>query len=122
MARDNAPSQSNNEVWPPAMPGAPVWQQPVPVPANARGQMATSPYDCMTLQCLCPFFGGQMGSDGYCRLQNGNPLQMAYRKEYRMMTDDERQRFHNALNILKRNGEYDRLSGQHQIVFIPLLL
>uniref|UniRef100_A0A1I8A771 ShTK domain protein n=1 Tax=Steinernema glaseri TaxID=37863 RepID=A0A1I8A771_9BILA len=36
--------------------------------------------------------------------------------EYRMMTDDERNRWHAALNTLKRNGEYDRLSAEHQAV------
>uniref|UniRef100_A0A914YXP4 ShKT domain-containing protein n=1 Tax=Panagrolaimus superbus TaxID=310955 RepID=A0A914YXP4_9BILA len=114
--RARANVQQQNDVWPPAMPGSPVWQQPVPVPANARGQIATHPYECMTLLCLCPFFGGHMAPDGNCMLANGSPLAMAYRKEYRMMTDNERQRFHNALNMLKRNGEYDRIGSEHQIV------
>uniref|UniRef100_A0A7E4WAD2 Tyrosinase_Cu-bd domain-containing protein n=1 Tax=Panagrellus redivivus TaxID=6233 RepID=A0A7E4WAD2_PANRE len=116
VARERFARQAIEEISPPSMPGSPVWQQPVPVPANARGQIATHPYDCMTLLCLCPFFGGRMGADGNCMLQNGNPLQMAYRKEYRVMTDDERARFHNALNALKRSGEYDRLSAEHQLV------
>uniref|UniRef100_A0A915DYH6 Secreted protein n=1 Tax=Ditylenchus dipsaci TaxID=166011 RepID=A0A915DYH6_9BILA len=58
-ADNQAQQQQSNqvqEVWPPAIPGAPVWQQPTPVPFNARGQTATHPYDCMTLQCLCPSF------------------------------------------------------------------
>ncbi|KAF8358573.1 tyr-2, partial [Pristionchus pacificus] len=94
--------------------GAPNWQQPVPVPMFARGQTAYHPYDCMTLQCVCPFFQGQM-RNGTCYLQQGNgqPLLMAYRKEYRMMSDNERNRWHNALNTLKRNGVYDQLSRQH---------
>lgn len=121
QARDNSQRSTESEVWPPAAPGSPVWQQPVPVPFNARGQIATHPYECMTLQCLCPFFYGQMAPDGNCMLRNGQPLAMAYRKEYRMMTDDERARFHNALNLLKRNGEYDRLSAQHMVVSILLL-
>lgn len=50
---------------------------------------------------------------GHCVLSNGVVLRMAYRKEYRMMTDDERNRWHNALATLKANGEYDRLSRQH---------
>ncbi|KAH7700491.1 tyrosinase 4 [Aphelenchoides avenae] len=105
----------STEVWPPAMPGSPVWQQPVPVPGNARGQVATHPYDCMTLMCLCPFFGGRM-NNGNCILANGYPLPMAYRKEYRMMTDDERRRWHFALQTLKRNGEYDRFAREHQSI------
>ncbi|GMT19946.1 hypothetical protein PFISCL1PPCAC_11243 [Pristionchus fissidentatus] len=94
--------------------GAPNWQMPVPVPMFARGQTAYHPYDCMTLQCLCPFFQGAM-RNGTCFLQQGNgqPLVMAYRKEYRMMSEDERNGWHNALNTLKRNGLYDQLSRQH---------
>lgn len=43
-------------------------------------------------------------------------LTMAYRKEYRMLSEDERLRYHNALNALKRSGEYDRLGTQHRSV------
>lgn len=57
-----------------------------------------------------------MSSDGNCYLASGQPLTMAYRKEYRMMTDNERQRFHYALTVLKQNGEYDRISAEHQLV------
>ncbi|KAK0417578.1 hypothetical protein QR680_013092 [Steinernema hermaphroditum] len=115
-ARDQFQKQGDNDLWPPAIPGSPVWQQPIPVEPSARGQVAAHPYDCMTLQCLCPYFAGMMGPDGNCHLQNGEPLTMGYRKEYRMMTDDERSRWHGALNTLKRNGEYDRLSSEHQAV------
>ncbi|KAK6035920.1 hypothetical protein COOONC_26575 [Cooperia oncophora] len=66
----------------------------------------------MTLSCLCPFFAGRM-QGGNCVLSNGAVLTMAYRKEYRMMTDDERNRWHRALYTLKMNGEYDRISRQH---------
>ncbi|CAO4369486.1 unnamed protein product [Caenorhabditis nigoni] len=90
----------------------PNWLQPIPVPANARGQAAYHPYDCMTLLCLCPFFNGR-NVNGQCVLSNGVVLQMSWRKEYRMMSEAERARWHNALNTLKRNGEYDRLSRQH---------
>ncbi|VDM81981.1 unnamed protein product [Strongylus vulgaris] len=85
---------------------------PIPVPPNARGQIAYHPYDCMTLACLCPFFAGRM-QGGHCVLSNGAILQMAYRKEYRMLTEDERNRWHNALTTLKLNGEYDRLGRIH---------
>lgn len=57
-----------------------------------------------------------MRSDGNCYLVSGNPLTMAYRKEYRMLSDYERARFHYALTVLKLNGEYDRLSSEHQSV------
>ncbi|KAI6176630.1 ShKT domain-containing protein [Aphelenchoides bicaudatus] len=117
-ARSSAAATTNEvqEIWPPSLPGSPVWQQPIPVPPNSRGQIATHPYDCMTLQCLCPWFRGQMAPDGNCMLQSGQPLVMAYRKEYRMMTEDERWRWHRALTVLKQNGEYDRLSSEHLAV------
>ncbi|CAI4224858.1 unnamed protein product [Auanema sp. JU1783] len=92
--------------------GPPDWLRPIAVPPNARGQAAYHPFDCMTIACLCPFFRGQM-RNGNCILRNGRRLDMAYRKEYRMMTDQERQRWHNALNTLKQNGQYDTLSRQH---------
>jgi tyrosinase len=41
---------------------------------------------------------------------------MAYRKEYRVMNDDERWRWHRALTILKQSGEYDRISQEHLFV------
>lgn len=122
---------------PPQPQGPPDWLLPIPVPPNARGQVAYHPYDCMTLGCLCPFFAvsfevvfvpfdalnstvlqGRM-QGGHCVLSNGAVLRMAYRKEYRMLTDDERNRWHNALTTLKMNGEYDRLSRQHFEVSRP---
>lgn len=57
-------------------------------------------------------------SNGNCILANGYPLPMAYRKEYRMMTDDERRRWHFALQTMKRNGEYDRFAREHQSVSV----
>lgn len=53
---------------------------------------------------------------GNCILSSGQPLGMAYRKEYRMLSDEERQRWHAALTTLKRNGEYDRISSEHLAV------
>ncbi len=57
-----------------------------------------------------------MMPDNNCYLANGQPLLMAYRKEYRVMTDNERQRFHYAMNVLKQSGEYDRVSLEHRSV------
>ncbi|KAK6056264.1 hypothetical protein COOONC_06232 [Cooperia oncophora] len=105
------PQQRPQPVGPPR-PAVPEWLTPIPVPPNSRGQVAYHPYDCMTLSCLCPFFAGRM-QGGNCVLSNGAVLTMAYRKEYRMMTDDERNRWHRALYTLKMNGEYDRISRQH---------
>ncbi|PAV64364.1 hypothetical protein WR25_20496 [Diploscapter pachys] len=91
-------------------------QIPGPVPQQTairfRGLFSNDPYECMTLICLCPFFQGTI-QEHECILSNGYPLGMAWRKEYRLMTEDERSRYHNALNALKRNGVYDWLSRIH---------
>ena len=51
-----------------------------------------------------------------CYINGGVPLHPALRREYRTLSDDERQRFHNAVRQLKFNGEYDRFSMQHRDV------
>ena len=55
------------------------------------------------------------GRDGTsdCTLANGQPLQRAVRQEYRMLSDTERNRYHAALNTLKRSGVYDEIAALH---------
>ena len=63
-----------------------------------------------------------MGPDGYCHFgRTGEPLAMAYRKEYRVMTDDERRRFHYAMTVLKMNGDFERFAIEHRSVYILCL-
>ncbi|VDL79972.1 unnamed protein product [Nippostrongylus brasiliensis] len=81
------------------------------VASLATSETATNAYECMDIGCLCGFFGGSGGSN--CVLANGQPLRMAYRKEYRVMTDAERQRYHTAMWTIKGNGDYDQLSRIH---------
>lgn len=45
--------EADNNVWPPAVA---EHLRPAPVEPGARGQIASHPYDCMTLTCLCPYF------------------------------------------------------------------
>uniref|UniRef100_A0A0M3HW24 ShTK domain protein n=1 Tax=Ascaris lumbricoides TaxID=6252 RepID=A0A0M3HW24_ASCLU len=105
--------EADRNAWPPAIPD---FLQPGPVAPGSRGQVASNPYDCMTLTCLCPYFRGNTEAGNQCILPSGEVLKMSYRKEYRMLTDDERNRWHYALTQLKRSGEYDQLSMQHQVV------
>lgn len=56
---------------------------------------------------------GRTQANGMCYLPNGSRLTKAIRKEYRMLTDQERKRFHNALIQLKRSGEFDKLALIH---------
>ncbi|KAK6745939.1 hypothetical protein RB195_012197 [Necator americanus] len=71
----------------------------------------TNAYECMDIACLCGFFGGSGGSN--CVLRNGQRLGKALRKEYRVMTDVERNRYHTAMWTIKGNGDYDQLSRIH---------
>ncbi|VDK84577.1 unnamed protein product [Cylicostephanus goldi] len=48
-------------------------------------------YECMDIACLCTFFGGTGGNN--CVLPGGARLGRALRKEYRVMTDAERNRW-----------------------------
>ncbi|VDK58265.1 unnamed protein product, partial [Anisakis simplex] len=73
----------------------PDFLQPGPVLPGSRGQVASHPYDCMTLTCLCPYF------------------KMSLRREYRMLSETERNRYHAAMTVLKRSGEFDRLCIEH---------
>ncbi|CAJ0942683.1 unnamed protein product, partial [Mesorhabditis belari] len=77
---------------------------------------APSAEACMNYQCLCPYFRGNLGPQSQCFLSNGYMLGMSTRREYRMLSDNERFRFHNALVQLKRSGDYDRLSAMHRQV------
>uniref|UniRef100_A0A9J2PIU1 ShKT domain-containing protein n=1 Tax=Ascaris lumbricoides TaxID=6252 RepID=A0A9J2PIU1_ASCLU len=92
--------------------------QPAPVAPGSRGQIATHPYECMTINCLCPYFRidefkGRIGPKNECILEDGQLFTMAYRKEYRMLSEEERIRYHNAMAILKRSGEFDRMCVEH---------
>lgn len=86
----------------------------MPKMAAELAPIAFSPYQCMDLGCLCMYIGGtgQQGSNA-CTMANGQRLNKAVRKEYRMLSDDERQRYHAALRQLKNSGEYDRLAVIH---------
>uniref|UniRef100_A0A914HLP2 ShKT domain-containing protein n=1 Tax=Globodera rostochiensis TaxID=31243 RepID=A0A914HLP2_GLORO len=104
-----APPVEESIVLPPAIPGLET-----PLFAAELAPIATTPYQCMDLGCLCSYMGGsgQQGSNA-CRLPNGRPLNKALRREYRMLSDEERARFHSALLAIKQSGEYDRMAALH---------
>uniref|UniRef100_A0A914D4W6 Tyrosinase copper-binding domain-containing protein n=1 Tax=Acrobeloides nanus TaxID=290746 RepID=A0A914D4W6_9BILA len=63
--------------------------------------------DCKTLYCLCKRIKGEeakVDEEGHCLLDDDRELKKAVRKEYRTLTDEERTRFHNALNKMKHGG------------------
>ncbi|VDM71164.1 unnamed protein product [Strongylus vulgaris] len=64
--------------------------------------IASTIYQCMDLQCLCTYLRGSVAPNGQCSLPNGQMLRKAIRKEYRMMSDDELQRYHAAVRQLKQ--------------------
>lgn len=53
MARNSRRETATNQRVPPI---PPQFLQPDPLDPYARGQIASHPYDCMTIGCLCPFF------------------------------------------------------------------
>ncbi|GMT27805.1 hypothetical protein PFISCL1PPCAC_19101, partial [Pristionchus fissidentatus] len=79
-------------------------------------------FQCTTRSCICEFFGGSNSSSSfnepssinYCRLRDGNLLKKAMRKEIRMLSDEERKGVEKALNEMKRDGTYNRLSRVHK--------
>ncbi|KAL6725891.1 hypothetical protein Aduo_007913 [Ancylostoma duodenale] len=70
-------------------------------------------YDCMNLKCLCPYMRGQISGGSQCVFADGTVLKRAVRKEYRMLTDGERKRYHRAMNKIKWSGVYDELAKIH---------
>uniref|UniRef100_A0A1I8BHH3 Apple domain-containing protein n=1 Tax=Meloidogyne hapla TaxID=6305 RepID=A0A1I8BHH3_MELHA len=48
--------------------------------------------ECFDLLCMCKYFRGKI-KDGICILPNGNHLKKAVRKEYRMLSDEEREKY-----------------------------
>uniref|UniRef100_A0A0M3KDC4 Tyrosinase_Cu-bd domain-containing protein n=1 Tax=Anisakis simplex TaxID=6269 RepID=A0A0M3KDC4_ANISI len=49
-------------------------------------------------------------------LPSGYPLRIAVRKEIRQLSDDERQRYYQAIRQLKQNGQYDEFASIHRDV------
>uniref|UniRef100_A0A1I8BFI8 Tyrosinase_Cu-bd domain-containing protein n=1 Tax=Meloidogyne hapla TaxID=6305 RepID=A0A1I8BFI8_MELHA len=74
--------------------------------------------NCFTLSCVCPIFNGKTdGSVNGCTLPNGKKLEKCVRKEFRMLTDEERQAYFNAVRHIKDNGAYDLCALQHKDAF-----
>ncbi|VDL83027.1 unnamed protein product [Nippostrongylus brasiliensis] len=82
-------------VKPPAIPGQPQL-------AADFAPIASNMYQCMDMACLCVFFRGTGGSS--CTVQ-GRKLEKAVRKEYRQLSDDERNRLHAAFQGIKSRVE-----------------
>ncbi|GMT12773.1 hypothetical protein PFISCL1PPCAC_4070, partial [Pristionchus fissidentatus] len=72
----------------------------------------TDPIVCTDIPCVCQLNGGTMGSSS-CTTSSGATYGKGTRKEYRMMTDAERGRFHAAMWTMKNNGDYDRMAHIH---------
>ncbi|KAI1717415.1 common central domain of tyrosinase domain-containing protein [Ditylenchus destructor] len=110
LIQEQQQQQANTVINAPAVPGQ-AWLSPaVPQAFNP------TPHSCMDLQCLCPYYQGMIGPNGQCIMRNGQPLRMAVRREYRMLSDGERARFHQVLNQMKSNGQFDQFNDQHRQV------
>ncbi|KAL3114124.1 hypothetical protein niasHT_010938 [Heterodera trifolii] len=121
---------SNDELPPPSHGlGLPTFRAPTHQELNAQPppKVADERYACMNMTCLCSHIGGVLAASDQCSSHhiaaqtnqfdgatatNGKALRM----EYRMLSDDQRARFHAAMQQLKRgfgSYEYDRLSALH---------
>jgi hypothetical protein len=79
-----------------------------------KGNYTSDAWMCKNLTCLCPYFDGKVdNTTDTCILPNGQPLKTAIRKEYRMLTDVERNQYHGAVKKLMENGLFDELSALH---------
>ncbi|CAK5091819.1 unnamed protein product [Meloidogyne enterolobii] len=85
--------------------------------------------ECVTQSCVCAYYGGKTnGSTNDCTLPNGQKVQKALRKEIRLLTEEERNKFVNtyliliqkirlkfkALREMKNNGDYDYFAALHR--------
>ncbi|TKR94013.1 hypothetical protein L596_008364 [Steinernema carpocapsae] len=101
----------------PAPQSAPIYSGPTEVyeimnPFFTRN--TSDPFECMDMKCLCPFLRGHYYENRGCIASDGSTIGRAVRMEYRMLSDSQRQRFHEALNRLKSNGIFDRFVREHQ--------
>ncbi|CAJ0580142.1 unnamed protein product, partial [Mesorhabditis spiculigera] len=72
--------------------------------------IATSLEACVDMACMCQFLAGSRTTP--CSV-NGKPVTKTIRKEYRMMTDAERQRFHAAFLEFRRLGRFTQNAAMH---------
>uniref|UniRef100_A0A915NRT3 Tyrosinase copper-binding domain-containing protein n=1 Tax=Meloidogyne floridensis TaxID=298350 RepID=A0A915NRT3_9BILA len=71
--------------------------------------------ECVTQSCVCSYYGGKTnGSTNDCTLPNGQKVQKALRKEIRLLTEEERNKFFKALREMKNNGDYDYFAAVHR--------
>uniref|UniRef100_A0A914EJ37 Tyrosinase copper-binding domain-containing protein n=1 Tax=Acrobeloides nanus TaxID=290746 RepID=A0A914EJ37_9BILA len=69
---------------------------------------------CMNLTCLCPYFDGRIeNSTNKCILPSGKILTKSIRREYRTLSDEERNIYHKAVRNLMENGLFDEISMVH---------
>ncbi|CAJ0949698.1 unnamed protein product, partial [Mesorhabditis belari] len=69
-------------------------------------------HDCMNITCVCSELNSESIKGSEC-LYKGKRMEKLIRKEYRMMSDEERERFHSALNTMKKNGKFDEIAAIH---------
>uniref|UniRef100_A0A0N4V1I5 Tyrosinase_Cu-bd domain-containing protein n=1 Tax=Enterobius vermicularis TaxID=51028 RepID=A0A0N4V1I5_ENTVE len=79
-------------------------QQPQNSGLPVQSKNIAEAYECTTLTCLCIYVHG---------ISLSTLGKQSIRKEYRRLTEDERMRFHNAVEEIRRSGEYDKIAQWH---------
>ncbi|CAJ0945780.1 unnamed protein product, partial [Mesorhabditis belari] len=74
-------------------------------------------FECFDINCICMFLFGDF-QNGVCNLLNGGVYRKATRKEWRMMSDNERNAYVKAFWAITSNGNYTELSTIHHNIQI----
>ncbi|KAK0397951.1 hypothetical protein QR680_002354 [Steinernema hermaphroditum] len=68
---------------------------------------------CLDIPCSCPYYDGNV-VNGSCVLPSGKILGKALRKDFRTYTPEEKRKFEEALNEMKRIGLYNEIGKMHK--------
>ncbi|KAI6232600.1 hypothetical protein M3Y99_01006500 [Aphelenchoides fujianensis] len=70
-------------------------------------------------ESLCKFSDGKLNKQAHeCTVPGRGVMRKAYRKEYRVMSDEERERYHAALQETKKGGYFDSVAVSHAVMEI----
>uniref|UniRef100_A0A0K0E814 Tyrosinase copper-binding domain-containing protein n=1 Tax=Strongyloides stercoralis TaxID=6248 RepID=A0A0K0E814_STRER len=91
-----------------------IFDEPSPIFAPLVASINKTANQCMDIICVCSFFNGKIiKNKNDCILPNKKKLSKSIRKELRMLTKKERERYHRGIKKLKESGEYTNFATIH---------